>query len=139
MPGVMRGRSLEQALLPLAIAVVSQGRKTGRLLNVQCYKITLRAEWSIVMTSLDSDEFLSKFLRTHEAGAFLKVSPRTLEKLRITGGGPLYRKLGGRVVYALADLQAWADAGTKRHTADPLGGHPAPLRWRAKRAHPVRD
>lgn len=42
-----------------------------------------------------------------------------MENFRTTVGGPLYRKLGFRVVYALADLQAWADAGTKRHTADP--------------------
>ena len=81
----------------------------------------------------------SKFLRTHEAGAFLNLSPRTMEKLRTTGGGPLYRKLGGRVVYALADLQAWADAGTKRHTTDPLGGHPAPLSSTSKRSTPVRN
>ena len=83
--------------------------------------------------------FPSKFLRTHEAGAFLNLSPRTMEKLRTTGGGPLYRKLGGRVVYALADLQAWADAGTKWHTADPLGGHPAPLSSTSKRPHPARN
>lgn len=91
------------------------------------------------MADQSDGAFPSKFLRTHEAGAFLSMSPRTLEKLLTTGGGPLYRKLGGRVVYALADLQAWADAGIKRHTADPLGGHPAPLRWRAKRVHSVRD
>ena len=56
------------------------------------------------MADQDNGSFPSKFLRTHEAGAFLNLSPRTMEKLRTTAGGPLYRKLGGRVVYALADL-----------------------------------
>jgi hypothetical protein len=59
-----------------------------------------------------------QFLGTREAGAFLTISPRTLEKHRLTGSGPVYRKLGGRVVYALADLIAWADLCTRRSTAD---------------------
>jgi NAD(P)-dependent dehydrogenase (short-subunit alcohol dehydrogenase family) len=30
-----------------------------------------------------------------------------------------YRKLGGRVIYGLADLKAWADLGIKASTSDP--------------------
>ena len=55
-----------------------------------------------------------RFLRTPEAARFLSLSGRTLEKHRIYGTGPKYRKIGGRVVYALDDLQAWADIGAKR-------------------------
>ncbi|RWE06356.1 MAG: DNA-binding protein [Mesorhizobium sp.] len=68
-----------------------------------------------------------RFLRTPEAARFLGLSDRTLEKHRTYGTGPAYRKLGGRVVYALQDLQAWADRGTKRSTSDPGVGtvHPA--------------
>ena len=39
-----------------------------------------------------------RFLRTKEAGEFLSLSARTLEKHRTYGTGPAYRKLGGRVV-----------------------------------------
>jgi predicted DNA-binding transcriptional regulator AlpA len=60
-----------------------------------------------------------RFLRTQEAALFLGLSPRTLEKHRVCGTGPLYRKLGGRVVYSIRDLQEWADAGVKRSTSDP--------------------
>lgn len=60
-----------------------------------------------------------RYLRTDEAAMFLGLSPRTLEKHRTYGTGPLYRKLGGRVVYALADLQQWADLGTTCSTSDP--------------------
>lgn len=60
-----------------------------------------------------------RYLRTDEAAQFLGLSPRTLEKHRTYGTGPIYRKLGGRVVYALADLQQWADLGTASSTSDP--------------------
>lgn len=60
-----------------------------------------------------------RYLRTDEAAQFLGLSPRTLEKHRTYGTGPIYRKLGGRVVYAVADLQQWADLGKVSSTSDP--------------------
>lgn len=66
-----------------------------------------------------------RYLRTPEAARFLGLSDRTLEKHRTYGTGPAYRKLGGRVVYSLEDLQTWADRGAKRSTSDP--GHDAVL------------
>ena len=48
------------------------------------------------------------YLDNDEAAAFLKLSPRTLEKQRVRGSGPAYHKFGRRVVYAIADLQAWS-------------------------------
>jgi hypothetical protein len=60
-----------------------------------------------------------RYLRTSEAARFLSLSGRTLEKHRTYGTGPAYRKLGGRVVYALKDLTAWADRGAKTSTSDP--------------------
>ena len=62
-----------------------------------------------------------RFLRTPEAADFLGLSSRTLEKHRTYGTGPAYRKLGGRVVYALDDLKAWADRGPVTSTSDPRG------------------
>ena len=59
-----------------------------------------------------------RYLRTSEAARFLSLSGRTLEKHRTYGTGPAYRKLGGRVVYALEDLKAWADRGAKTSTSD---------------------
>ena len=60
-----------------------------------------------------------EFLTTDEAAAFLRLSPRTLEKQRVLGGGPRFRKFGARVVYAAADLRAWADSNTFGMTSDP--------------------
>ncbi|MET4491162.1 helix-turn-helix domain-containing protein [Bradyrhizobium sp. LA7.1] len=59
-----------------------------------------------------------RYLRTPEAARFLSLSGRTLEKHRTYGTGPTYRKLGGRVVYAIADLEAWAKRGIRQSTSD---------------------
>ena len=60
-----------------------------------------------------------RFVRTHDAAAFLGLSGRTLEKHRCTGTGPVFRKLGGRVVYAIDDLEAWAAERARNSTSDP--------------------
>lgn len=57
-------------------------------------------------------------LRTREAAAYVGLSPSTLEKLRLTGTGPLYSKLGKVVVYDPIDLDAWADARKRTSTSD---------------------
>ncbi|KAB2737406.1 helix-turn-helix transcriptional regulator [Brucella anthropi] len=62
-----------------------------------------------------------RFLRTKEAAEFLSLSARTLEKHRTYGTGPSYRKLGGRVVYAIEELEAWAERGAVTSTSDPRG------------------
>ena len=74
-----------------------------------------------------------RYLRTAEAARYLSLSPRTLEKHRTYGTGPAYRKIGGRVVYAVADLSAWADIGTRTSTSDPGAGTVLP----AKRHVPI--
>ena len=71
-----------------------------------------------------------RYLVTEEAARFLRLSARTLEKHRTSGTGPTYRKIGGRVVYALADLQAWADGGAQVSTSDSRRGRVAPPRGR---------
>jgi hypothetical protein len=74
-----------------------------------------------------------RYLRTSEAARYLSLSPRTLEKHRTYGTGPAYRKIGGRVIYAVADLKAWADIGTRKSTSDPGTGTVLP----AKRHAPI--
>jgi hypothetical protein len=49
------------------------------------------------------------YLTNDEAAAFLKLSPRTLEKQRVKGTGPRFRKFGRRVVYSLQDLESWSN------------------------------
>ena len=70
-----------------------------------------------------------RYLCTKEAARFLSLSARTLEKHRTYGTGPLYRKIGGRIVHAIADVQTWVDSGLKTSTSDPRIGS-APTRRR---------
>ncbi|MES2443362.1 MAG: helix-turn-helix domain-containing protein [Pseudomonadota bacterium] len=63
-------------------------------------------------------ETTQPLLRTPDAAILLGLSARTLEKHRCYGTGPTYRKLGGRVVYAVDDLLRWADQGVRRSTSD---------------------
>ena len=61
----------------------------------------------------------SPFLDTKEAASYLRLSHRTLEGLRVRGGGPPFHKLGRRlVVYKLEDLKAWAASGRQENTCD---------------------
>lgn len=59
-------------------------------------------------------------LRTREAAKYCGLSPSTMEKLRLTGNGPVYSKVGPKiVVYGPEDLDAWLDAGRRTSTSDP--------------------
>lgn len=83
------------------------------------------------MTAPASEPLPPRYLRTPEAARFLGLSGRTLEKHRTYGTGPVYRKIGGRVVYTLADLEAWAQRGTRASTSDPGQGTVSPAKRHA--------
>lgn len=63
-----------------------------------------------------------RFLRTDEAAHYCGLSPRTLEKLRSIGGGPVFcRPQGRRIVrYRSEDLDGWLLDGIRRSTSDVL-------------------
>lgn len=63
--------------------------------------------------------FAAQYVSTRDAARWLGISARTLEKYRGRSGGPVFRKLGGRVVYAICDLEDWADQAACRSTSDP--------------------
>ncbi len=63
------------------------------------------------------------YLGTREAAAFLRLSPRTLDRYRVTGEGPAFHKFGTRIRYAHADLEDWAAARRMTSTSDDrMGG-----------------
>lgn len=59
-----------------------------------------------------------KLLNVNEAAERLGVSTSYLNKLRLTGGGPAFVKLGARVSYDPGDLAAWLDANKRRSTSE---------------------
>ena len=51
----------------------------------------------------------------HEAGG---PAPRSLERLRASGGGPRYTRIGPKIVrYRAADYLAWVEERSFAHTA----------------------
>ena len=76
---------------------------------------------------------VSRYLTNTEAADFLTLSPKTLNKLRVIGGGPRFRKLGRRVAYSLADLEEWATRRVCETTSDPI--HPSNARRSKARAN----
>jgi excisionase family DNA binding protein len=61
-------------------------------------------------------------LNTKEAADALGLSERTLERWRVTGGGPRYVKVGRAVRYLLADLIEWVEERRRQSTSDDGGG-----------------
>ena len=58
-----------------------------------------------------------EFVSAKQAARILSVHPNTLCKLRMSGGGPPYVKVGRRVRYRISEISAWADEHTYVHTA----------------------
>jgi len=48
-----------------------------------------------------------RLLTQRQAAILLCLSERTLERLRVSGGGPKFVKAGRAVRYREADLEAW--------------------------------
>ena len=57
-------------------------------------------------------------LRTPEAAQYLGISQSTLAKWRLYGTGPLFCKLGGIVVYDVADLNEFTDSRRRLSTSE---------------------
>ena len=58
------------------------------------------------------------FLSTKEAAAWLRLTKNTLEKMRVNGTGPAYRKHGRYVRYHIEDLVDYSNATKRRSTSD---------------------
>lgn len=61
---------------------------------------------------LDPDLFIGE----KEAGEYLGLSHRTLQGMRVKGGGPEFSKFGKSVRYRVSDLKNWANKNRKENT-----------------------
>ncbi len=60
-----------------------------------------------------------RILRTGEAAEYVGLSASTLEKRRLTGGGPQFVKLGGRAVgYDIVALNEWLERQAQNSTSE---------------------
>ena len=63
---------------------------------------------------------MSEYLNVAEAAKLANLGESTLNKLRLTGDGPSYIKLGRRVVYARDDIEGWMQSKRRRSTSDTI-------------------
>ena len=67
-------------------------------------------------------ETQSNYMKTDEAARYLGLSSSLLNKLRPTGGGPMFVRLAGRAIrYRRTDLDAWAEASVMASTSQEPG------------------
>ena len=59
-----------------------------------------------------------QFLDTASAASLVGLSRRSLEGMRVTGGGPPFRRHGRRIFYDLTDLIAWSESSKRTTTSD---------------------
>jgi predicted site-specific integrase-resolvase len=63
---------------------------------------------------------MTKHLNQSELAERWNMSPRTLERWRWIGQGPIYLKLGGRVSYRLEDVEQYEAGRLHANTTGPL-------------------
>ena len=67
-----------------------------------------------------------ELLNTRQLAARWGLSEKTLERWRMLGSGPVFLKLGGRVLYQVVEIEAHELKRTRRCTA---GNQPAAEVW----------
>jgi hypothetical protein len=60
----------------------------------------------------------SRLLTVKQAAAYCHLSPSTLNRLRVSGGGPRYAKLAGKVLYDVRDLDRWIEDSKRGSTSE---------------------
>lgn len=61
---------------------------------------------------------MSSFLTPNSLASRWNLAPNTLKQWRWNGRGPLYLKIGGRVLYRLNDIEQFEQQKLKHHTSD---------------------
>jgi excisionase family DNA binding protein len=57
-------------------------------------------------------------LTVSQAAEYVPCGVSTLNKLRVSGGGPRFIKLGGRILYDVRDIDKWMDENKHDSTSD---------------------
>lgn len=65
-------------------------------------------------------------LGTAKAAERIGISVNRLAILRMTGEGPVYYRIGGKILYGIADIDAWLEQ-CRRTKCDP-----APNNWKRR-------
>lgn len=66
----------------------------------------------------EPNQKLSRRLHRKEAAPYLGSSLSWLDKARLSGNGPVFISIGGRIVYDTADLDAFLEQNRHRSTSE---------------------
>jgi predicted DNA-binding transcriptional regulator AlpA len=69
------------------------------------------------MHTIDTPKTHRSKMRTPAAASYCGSTESTFNKLRLTGGGPIYITIGRTVVYDPDDLDAWLDSNRRKSTS----------------------
>ena len=67
------------------------------------------------------NETTPRMMRAEAVAEFTGLSTSYLAKLRCTGFGPRFRKVGRSVLYHPSDVQQWLDSHSRASTSDTGG------------------
>ena len=59
-----------------------------------------------------------RLLTVKETAIYCRLSASTMNRLRLTGGGPRFTKLAGKVLYDVRDLDQWIEDGKRGSTSE---------------------
>jgi hypothetical protein len=63
------------------------------------------------------------YLNIAQAGHYLGLSMKTMQRLRRLGTGPAFREMSGRILYHIDDVKAWCKEETiRQHAGRSAGG-----------------
>ena len=70
-------------------------------------------------------ERASRLFTVKEAALYCRLSASTLNRLRVSGDGPRYTKLAGKVLYDVRDVDQWIEDCKRASTSDHKRDHAA--------------
>jgi hypothetical protein len=71
-----------------------------------------------ISSASTQEKIVDQLITQKHAAKLLQLSGRTLERLRVAGGGPVYIKLGRAVRYRPHDLHDWLDGRRRTSTSN---------------------
>ncbi len=66
----------------------------------------------------------TQIVGTKVAATIADMSPRTMERKRVSGTGPKFLKLGQSVRYRISDIEEWLTANEHTSTSSVVGDFP---------------
>jgi excisionase family DNA binding protein len=68
-------------------------------------------------TYANNEQVVKELLSPRETAKYLNMGLSTVAKMRLRGNGPIYMKIGAKVIYRKTDLNAWLASKRRASTS----------------------